>query len=60
MTTSLVSGESGTFRGRRDHPHDGYYAGDFSDRPFSPLQAMTSLPTRSTRLTTATVDLQPA
>lgn len=29
--------ETGTYRARRTHPHNGYYAGDFSDRPVQPM-----------------------
>ena len=61
MTTSLViEEETGTYRGRREHRHNGYYAGDFSDQPFFPLQPRTALPTSSPRFTTATLVLQPA
>jgi hypothetical protein len=29
----IIEQESGTYTGRR-HPHNGYYAGDFSDRTY--------------------------
>jgi hypothetical protein len=32
----MIEEERGTFEGRR-HPHNGYYAGDFSHLPFQPL-----------------------
>lgn len=32
----IVEEESGTFVPRRDHAHNGYYAGDFSAVPFNP------------------------
>ena len=31
----LIEEESGTTQGH--HPHNGYYAGDFSDQPFHPI-----------------------
>lgn len=31
----IVEKESGTHVPRRDHPHNGYYAGDFSAVPFT-------------------------
>jgi hypothetical protein len=31
----IVEEESGTFVARRDHAHNGYYAGDFSGVPFT-------------------------
>jgi hypothetical protein len=31
----IVEEESGTFVARRDHAHNGYYAGDFSTVPFT-------------------------
>jgi hypothetical protein len=30
----IVEQESGTFVSRQHHPHNGYYAGDFSAVPF--------------------------
>jgi hypothetical protein len=27
----FIEEESGTYRGHRIHPHNGYYAGDFAD-----------------------------
>jgi hypothetical protein len=40
MAASLIiEAESGTYRGRTPHPHNGYYAGDFSNAPFRPLNA---------------------
>lgn len=33
MTSRLIIEERGTFSGRRRHPHNGYYAGDFSAGP---------------------------
>jgi hypothetical protein len=30
----MIEEESGTFVERPQHPHNGYYAGDFSDVPF--------------------------
>jgi hypothetical protein len=36
MAASLfVEEESGTYTSTRKHPHNGYYAGDFSQRPWS-------------------------
>ena len=29
-STRIVEEERGTYRGRPTHPHNGYYAGDFS------------------------------
>ena len=61
MTTSLViEEETGTYRGHREHRHNGYYAGDFSDQPFSPVQGMATLSTRSPGFTTTTLVLQAA
>jgi hypothetical protein len=31
--TAIIEDEAGTFAGA--HPHDGYYAGDFSSQPFN-------------------------
>ena len=30
----IIEEESGTYSPRRVHPHNGYYAGDFSSVPF--------------------------
>ena len=30
----IIEEESGTYTPRRVHPHNGYYAGDFSSVPF--------------------------
>jgi hypothetical protein len=47
MAASLcIEQESGTYTARFRHPHNGYYAGDFSDVPpatESQLAALTSL-----------------
>ena len=31
----IIEEESGTYTGPRRHPHDGYYAGDFSQMPLT-------------------------
>jgi hypothetical protein len=52
MAASLtIESESGTWTGSR-HPHNGYYAGDFSDVPSVPqgqLAGFRSAPARSAR-----------
>ena len=41
MAASLIiEEESGTYTARPEHPHNGYYAGDFSDQPFRPLGSL--------------------
>jgi hypothetical protein len=53
MSTSLaIEEETGTYHGRREHAHNGYYAGDFSGQPFAPLPAVALIPVR-THLSTA-------
>jgi hypothetical protein len=37
----VVEEETGTYTGTW-HPHNGYYAGDFSDRPVRPLDLCSS------------------
>jgi len=37
----IVEIESGTYQARARHPHNGYYAGDFSREPFRPLYPAT-------------------
>ena len=37
MTTLLIEEETGTYTARFRHPHNGYYAGDFSEAPVRPL-----------------------
>jgi hypothetical protein len=37
----VVEEESGTYTGTW-HPHNGYYAGDFSDQPVRPLDLCSS------------------
>ena len=41
--------ERGTYVARPQHPHNGYYAGDFSSTPFRPadLNLLLSLSSRS-------------
>lgn len=39
-TTRIIEEERGTFTGTPRNPHQGYYAGDFSGRPYvSPFTA---------------------
>ena len=33
----IIEEDSGTYLTRREHPHNGYYAGDFSEVPFRPM-----------------------
>ncbi|HET7736879.1 MAG TPA: hypothetical protein VFK52_12950 [Nocardioidaceae bacterium] len=33
----VIEEESGTYQARQSHPHNGYYAGDFSGRPVRPM-----------------------
>ena len=33
-TATLIEEDLGTYRGTSTHPHNGYYAGDFSAVPF--------------------------
>ena len=33
----IIEHDSGIYRARQEHPHNGYYAGDFSDVPFRPM-----------------------
>ena len=35
----IIEQDSGTYSARRHHPHNGYYAGDFSDVPFRALES---------------------
>ncbi|GAB3773277.1 hypothetical protein FB382_000160 [Nocardioides ginsengisegetis] len=37
MSTLPIESESGTFTGRPSHPHNGYWAGDFSDPTPAPV-----------------------
>jgi hypothetical protein len=32
-SSRIIEEESGTYSGRPHHPHNGYYAGDFSNQP---------------------------
>jgi hypothetical protein len=43
----IVEEESGTFIPRRDHAHNGYYAGDFSTVPFTAPNAQLLLTMRA-------------
>ena len=51
MAASLFTEEeSGTYTARFRHPHNGYYAGDFSQMSRSEAEVRTSLARRSGRL----------
>ena len=52
-TAHIIEEESGTYHGRREHRHNGYYAGDFSGQPISPLGSTTLLVNRPPRLRAA-------
>ena len=47
--TRIIEQESGTYSGRV-HPHNGYYAGDFSGLRHGTRNSDTRIPTRSTRV----------
>ncbi len=47
--TRIIEQESGTYTGRV-HPHNGYYAGDFSGLRHEPRNRDTRIPARSTRV----------
>ncbi|MET0524502.1 MAG: hypothetical protein ABWZ91_06865 [Nocardioides sp.] len=47
--TRIIEQESGTYTGRV-HPHNGYYAGDFSGLRHGTRNSDTRIPTRSTRV----------
>jgi hypothetical protein len=34
-SSRIIEEESGTYTGQRRHPHNGYYAGDFSQMPLT-------------------------
>ena len=45
MAASLfIEEESGTYTAPFQHPHNGYYAGDFSEAPVRPLTTTTANP----------------
>jgi hypothetical protein len=50
----IIEDESGTYTTRDSHPHDGYYAGDFSSVPFKQpdLRALIALTRGATRSAT--------
>ena len=52
MATSLiVEEESGTYREHDEHPHNGYFAGDFSEKPSRPMRSPAPYTESARRLT---------